>query len=206
MSIRSIGPPAYFAKAERFAQVLHTLDRLDLTDNTFVVATSDNGQHPSLSDAFGTRSQGPYRGGKFTAWEGGHRMFGLLRWPGRIVPGVSNRLTSHLDLLPTFAELAGAPLPARTLDGEDMGPWLFTRTNSTPAAARYKRRTHDRVLHIYNCKYSEFLATRVGKYKVWHKNDHNHPVHASVAKKSLDLLDGLLIHLFVVRPSKNKRP
>jgi len=110
-------------------------------------------------------------------------MFGLLRWPGRIVPGVSNRLTSHLDLLPTFAELAGAPLPARTLDGEDMGPWLFTRTNSTPAAARYKRRTHDRVLHIYNCKYSEFLATRVGKYKVWHKNDHNHPVRASVAKK-----------------------
>ena len=99
------------------------------------------------------------------------------------MPGVSNRLTSHLDLLPTFAELAGAPLPARTLDGEDMGPWLFTRTNSTPAAARYKRRTHDRVLHIYNCKYSEFLATRVGKDKVWHKNDHKHPVRASVAKQ-----------------------
>ena len=110
-------------------------------------------------------------------------MFGLLRWPGRIVPGVSNRLLSHLDLFPTFATLAGAAQPTRPLDGEDMGPWLFVRANSTPAPLRYARRVHDRVLHIYNCQFSEFLATRVGKYKVWHKNDHKLPVRAASRKK-----------------------
>lgn len=111
-------------------------------------------------------------------------MFGLLRWPGRIVPGVSKRLLSHLDLFPTFAALAGAAPSTRPLDGEDMGPWLFVRANSTPAPLRYARRVHDRVLHIYHCQISEFFATRVGKYKVWHKNDHKLPVRAGVLKRS----------------------
>ena len=120
-------------------------------------------------------------------------MFGLLRWPGRIVPGVSNRLLSHLDLFPTFATLAGAAQPTRPLDGEDMGPWLFVRANSTPAPLRYARRVHDRVLHIYNCQFSEFLATRVGKYKVWHKNDHKLPVLAASGKEA-KFVWGISIH------------
>ena len=120
-------------------------------------------------------------------------MFGLLRWPGRIVPGVSNRLLSHLDLFPTFATLAGAARPTRPLDGEDMGPWLFVRANSTPAPLRYARRVHDRVLHIYNCQFSEFLATRVGKYKVWHKNDHKLPVRAA-SRKEAKFVWGISIH------------
>ena len=124
-----------FSRRPSLSQVLHTLDRLSIVENTFVVATSDNGQLTMLLEPFGSRSNGPYRHGKFSAWEGGHRVFGLLRWPGRIVPGVSNRLTSHLDLLPTFAALVGAALPERPLDGEDMGPWLFRRANSTSAAS-----------------------------------------------------------------------
>ncbi len=162
-----------FSRRPSLSQVLHTLDRLSIVENTFVVATSDNGQLTMLLEPFGSRSNGPYRHGKFSAWEGGHRVFGLLRWPGRIVPGVSNRLTSHLDLLPTFAALVGAALPERPLDGEDMGPWLFRRANSTSALLRYARRQHDRVLHVYACQVSEFSATRVGKYKVWHNaKDH----------------------------------
>ena len=160
----------------RVLQVLGTLDRLGAKGDTFVVATSDNGQLRAYSDHFRTGSSGPYRGGKFEGFEGGHRVFGLMRWPGRIVPGVSPRLTSHLDLFPTFAALAGTTPPPKQLDGEDMAPWLFTFHNSTPPLARYARRTHDRVLHIFNCKYAWFMATRIGKYKIWHKNDVGLPV------------------------------
>ena len=46
--------------------------------------------------------------GKVTVWEGGHRVPAIMRWPGRIPGGrVSDALTSTLDLLPTFAALAG---------------------------------------------------------------------------------------------------
>ena len=92
-------------------------------------------------------------------------------------------LANLLFLTSLLAALVGAALPERPLDGEDMGPWLFRRANSTSALLRYARRQHDRVLHVYACQVSEFSATRVGKYKVWHKNDHKHPVRVSVAKQ-----------------------
>uniref|UniRef100_A0A8D2Q8T0 Arylsulfatase A n=1 Tax=Varanus komodoensis TaxID=61221 RepID=A0A8D2Q8T0_VARKO len=70
-------------------------------------------------------SSGPLKCGKGTTYEGGVREPAVAYWPGRIAPGVTHELASTLDILPTVAALAGAPLPSVTLDGFDLSPLLF---------------------------------------------------------------------------------
>ncbi len=115
-------------------EVLDTLERLGLDGTTLVVFTSDNGPwiEGHLGDYGG--SAGPLRGYKMTTWEGGLRVPGILRWPGRIPPGqVSDEMASTLDLLPTFAGLAGAALPSgRKLDGVDLWSWLEGGSERSP--------------------------------------------------------------------------
>lgn len=115
-------------------KVLDTLERLGLDGTTLVVFTSDNG--PWIEDHLGDYggSASPLRGYKMTTWEGGLRVPAILRWPGRIPAGqVSDDMASTLDLLPTFAGLAGAPLPSgRVLDGIDLWAWLEGRSKRSP--------------------------------------------------------------------------
>ncbi len=115
-------------------EVLDALERLDLAKNTLVVFTSDNGPwiEEHLGDYGGSAS--PLRGYKMTTWEGGLRVPCILRWPGRIPAGsVSAEMAATLDLLPTFARLAGAALPGgRELDGVDLWPWLSGLSESSP--------------------------------------------------------------------------
>lgn len=68
---------------------------------------------------------GLLRCGKGTTFEGGVREPAVAFWPGHIAPGVTHELASSLDLLPTLASLAGAPLPNVTLDGVDLSPLLL---------------------------------------------------------------------------------
>merc|ERR1719511_150189 len=64
--------------------------------------------------------------GKFTVWEGGHRTAGIVVWPARISPRVSNALVSSFDFFPTIAAVAGASLPTdRLYDGVDISPLLL---------------------------------------------------------------------------------
>ena len=72
------------------------LDRLKLTGNTLVILSSDNG--PVLDDGYkdgaveklgNHKPAGPFRGGKYTIWEGGTRMPFVVRWPGRVKPGIA---------------------------------------------------------------------------------------------------------------------
>jgi len=87
------------------------LKRLGIKEQTLVVFTSDNGSR--ARDEGG--SNGPLRGTKGQTWEGGQRVPCLARWPGRIAPGsVAEGIAASIDLYATFAELAGAPLPADT--------------------------------------------------------------------------------------------
>jgi arylsulfatase A-like enzyme len=104
--------------------LLDALSRLGLEERTLVVLTSDNG--PVVDDGYrdeaveklGThRPAGPLRGGKYSAFEGGTRVPFLVRWPGRVGPGVSEALVSQVDLLASLAALAGQPLAAA--DGPD---------------------------------------------------------------------------------------
>jgi len=99
-------------------ELLDTLDRLGLTEDTLVVFCSDNG--PVLDDGYvdgaieklgDHRPSGPFRGGKYGIYEGGTRTPFLTRWPGRITPGVSDEVVCTVDLAASLAALVGAPLP-----------------------------------------------------------------------------------------------
>jgi len=139
--------------------VLDKLDERELADDTLVIFTSDNG--PVLDDGYadGSRANpgghdinGPFRGGKYSLYEGGHRVPFLARWPGRIPIGVSSALISQTDLLATFAALAGQPLPtdaapdsvdvAAELLGDSTagrGTFVNQNNNATPLALRRGR-------------------------------------------------------------------
>jgi arylsulfatase A len=100
-------------------QILATLKNLNLDDRTLVVFTSDNG----ASDRFGGGNS-PLRGHKGSTWEGGMREPCIVRWPGKIPPGKTcDEVATTMDLLPTFARLAGAKPPQnRIIDGKDIFP------------------------------------------------------------------------------------
>jgi arylsulfatase A-like enzyme len=108
-------------------QIFDALTRAGAADNTLVIFTSDNGPEttgevdPGAYDRipkFGHRSMGPLRGVKRDAWEGGHRVPFLARWPGRIKPGGTSAETiCHVDFMATVAAIVGAKLPADV--GED---------------------------------------------------------------------------------------
>ena len=100
-------------------EILKTLKRLGLDENTLVLFTSDNGAARG--------SSGPLRAKKGSTFEGGVRVPCIVRWPGHVPAGkTSDEITSTMDLLPSFAGLAGAALPkGRKLDGGDIVPLLL---------------------------------------------------------------------------------
>jgi uncharacterized sulfatase len=114
----------YYATVEHLdthiGRILALLDQLDLAKNTVVVFSSDNGGLNRMAD------MAPLRGNKGMPYEGGIRVPLLVRWPGRVAAGFANAVPVHpVDWYPTFAALAGAPLPpGRKFDGENLVPLL----------------------------------------------------------------------------------
>jgi arylsulfatase A-like enzyme len=107
-------------------QVLDALDRTGAARNTLVIFTSDNGPevvetNPGAYERvqrYGHRSMDGLRGVKRDAWEGGHRVPFLARWPGKVPAGMtSNEVICHVDLMATVAAMLGAKLPRDA--GED---------------------------------------------------------------------------------------
>lgn len=103
-------------------RVLRSLDEVGVADDTLVVFTSDNGCAPYIGisdlEKMGHYPSGPLRGAKADAWEGGHRVPFILRWPGIVKPGsVCDQLVQQSDFMATFAEVLGTKLPADA--GED---------------------------------------------------------------------------------------
>lgn len=100
-------------------ELLATLDRLKLTENTLVIFTSDNGGvYEKAGFGAGHRPCAPFNGQKGDAWEGGNRVPFLARWPRHIPAGTkSERLLCLTDMLATFAAITGQTLPADA--GED---------------------------------------------------------------------------------------
>jgi len=108
-------------------QVVAALERAGLTRDTLVFFFSDNG-------AISVGSNGPLRGHKGQLWEGGHRVPGIARWPGRIRLGrTADDTLITLDIFPTLLALAGASAPeGRTIDGTDLAPVLFDEKPLAP--------------------------------------------------------------------------
>ncbi|MEN3940337.1 sulfatase [Prosthecobacter sp. SYSU 5D2] len=104
-------------------QIMETLNKHGLEDNTWVIFTSDNGPWLSYGDHGG--SAGPLREGKGTVWEGGTRVSGIMRWPGKIPAGsTSDAMLMTIDILPTLAAVIGADLPKHPIDGKNVWPLI----------------------------------------------------------------------------------
>jgi arylsulfatase len=125
--------------------ILKALDDLGMTDNSFVMYSTDNGPHMnSWPDAAMT----PFRSEKNSNWEGAFRVPAMVRWPGHIKPGsVSNDIIAHLDWLPTILAMAGDPNITDELlkgykagdmtykvhlDGFNLVPYLTGQTTKDP--------------------------------------------------------------------------
>lgn len=117
--------------------VLAGLDELGLTENTLIVFTSDNGGcYIQSAMDLGHRSMGDLLGLKGDAWEGGHRVPFIARWPGRIPAGKrSDQLLSLTDLFPTFAAVANIQLP-RNAAPDGMNQWPLWAQPELPVAIR----------------------------------------------------------------------
>jgi arylsulfatase A len=91
-------------------QVMASLEKAGISNNTLVFFTSDNGPvwYDKDAERFGHQSTGPLLGAKGSAWEGGHRMPFIARWPDKIeASSRSDHTISFVDVFATFAGLAG---------------------------------------------------------------------------------------------------
>ncbi|MEY2428993.1 MAG: hypothetical protein QOJ40_1878 [Verrucomicrobiota bacterium] len=121
-------------------QVLETLDKLKLTDNTLLIFTSDNGgvvnpgnESASAAIRAGLAINGPLRGGKHSEWEGGFREPFLVRWPGKVPAAtVSEQVICLTDMLATFASILNAPLPRGNAEDSFDVLRAFTESQSGP--------------------------------------------------------------------------
>ena len=111
-------------------RLLDTLEEEGIADNTIVIFTSDNGGAGYIGIP---EVNSPFRGWKITMFEGGLRVPMFIKWPARIEAGTSiDTPVAHIDVMPTLAAAAGAPLPEGVeIDGLDLLP-LATGDDSVP--------------------------------------------------------------------------
>jgi arylsulfatase A-like enzyme len=120
---------------EDVGRILDQLDRLNLSSNTLVVFTSDNGSAARREGVF--NSCGPFSGEKYSLREGGIRVPMICRMPGTVPAGkVSAAPWYFADVLPTLAELAGVPVPGE-LDGISVLPLLTGKADALPDRLLY---------------------------------------------------------------------
>ncbi|MCL4194098.1 MAG: arylsulfatase [Thermoguttaceae bacterium] len=140
-------------------RVLEAIDRGGKADETFVLFTSDNGCAPYIGaaelEAKGHYPSGPLRGYKADAWEGGHRVPFVVRWPGVVKPNSAcGQLVHQADLIGTVAEILGTELPDNA--GEDSFSLLpLLRGDDKPTRE-----------HAVSCAANGVPALRVGPWKL----------------------------------------
>src|SRR5690606_8866134 len=119
-------------------RLLATLREQSLEKQTLLFFLSDNGG-PEQANA---SNNGPLRGGKSDAWEGGLRVPFAAQWPGQLPKGmVYDKPVLSLDIFATIAALAGASTnSARPLDGVNLMPYLTGKNTGAPHKAIYLRK------------------------------------------------------------------
>lgn len=142
---------------DAFGRLMKKLDELNLRENTLVLFTSDNG--PAITTWHPHGSAGPLRDKKGSVWEGGIRVPGILRWPGKTKPSsLSDEPISGVDFLPTMCALTGLQQPKdRVIDGASWLPVL--------GGSKIKRET-PLYWHFNRASGGPKVAMRVGDWKI----------------------------------------
>ncbi|TWU46101.1 Arylsulfatase precursor [Rubripirellula tenax] len=120
---------------DNMAKLMKILDDRGIADNTILVFMTDNGTAGGLKDGRGF--DGGMRGMKNSEYEGGHRVPFIIRWPdGKIEAGKTiDRLTAHIDILPTFIDLCHLEAPKIEFDGRSIAGLLHTDGKDWPDRA-----------------------------------------------------------------------
>ncbi len=106
---------------EKVGQILGKVDALGLRDRTLVIFMSDHGHSTEVRTRSGGGNAGPYRGSKFSLFEGGIRVPAIVSWPGRIPVDVERgQLAMAMDWMPTIAEYTGTKLDPASVDGKSL--------------------------------------------------------------------------------------
>jgi arylsulfatase len=136
-------------------QILQALETHGIEENTLVIFTSDNG--PWLAYGNHAGSALPFRQGKGTAWEGGHRVPCIMKYPRALKAGrVINAPLMSIDLLPTIAEATGASLPEKQIDGRSAWKFLQGEQPTGPQQA-----------YFFYYKVNELHGVRYGRWKLY---------------------------------------
>lgn len=136
-------------------QIIQALKENGLEENTIVIFTSDNG--PWLSYGNHAGSALPLREGKGTGWEGGQREPFIMKYPNKLKAGQEIKVpVMAIDILPTIAELTGAKLPEKIIDGKSA--WkVITGESKEPVQEAY----------FFYYRVNEMFGVRYGKWKLY---------------------------------------
>lgn len=146
-------------------EIMKTLKELELSEDTLVIFTSDNGAAGG--------SSGPLRGHKGQTWEGGMREPTIAWWPGHVpANSACDEVCTAMDLLPTFAALGGGKVPSdRVIDGKNIAPLLLEEACSqSPYKAFFYFRRND------------LKAVRSGEWK-YHTNGQLYNLEKDIGEK-----------------------
>jgi len=202
------------------SRILETVRELGLSEKTLVVFTSDNGATGGKG-----RSNGPLRGGKGSTWEGGQREPCVVWWPGHVPAGrACDELTTTMDLLPTFARLAGTTAPTdRIIDGKDIWPLMAGRDGVKSPHEAFYYYEMDQLQAVRDDRWKLHLPLKV-KRRNWGKGIPNRPMelydlkadigektnvadrHPDVVKRLLALAEKARLNLGDVNHRGNQRP
>jgi len=200
-------------------RILQTVRELNLSRKTLVIFTSDNGATGGKG-----RSNGPLRGAKGSTWEGGQREPCVVWWPGHVPAGKTcDELTTTMDLLPTFARLAGTRAPTdRIIDGKDIWPLMAGRDGAKSPHEAFYYYQMDQLQAVRSGRWKLHLPLKV-KRRNWGKGIPNRPMelydlkadigektdvadrHPDVVKRLLALADKARLDLGDVNHRGNQR-
>ncbi len=135
-------------------EIEKALQENGIADNTIFIFTTDNG--PWLNFGNHAGSAGGLREGKTTSWEGGQRVPFIVKWPAAVPAGtICNKLACAIDILPSFARIAGTSLPELKIDGTDISELWKGNPDSNP---------RDNILFYYGK--NNLNAVRKGNWKL----------------------------------------
>ncbi len=165
-------------------QLLDALDRAKLTSNTLVIFTSDNGPEIHAYERvqkFGHYSMGELRGVKRDAWEGGHRVPWVARWPGKIKPGSSSdEVICQTDLMATLAGMLGHKLPNDAAeDSYNILPAILGKKSKKPIREATVHHSANGNFAIRQGQWV-FIDAKTGdnnKEPEWFKKERNYSAH-----------------------------